>query len=83
VDDFLLIGPKKVDINVLKQQLSAVFSMKGLGPCESFLGIKVTRDRKRRQIHLCQAYYAEKVVKAFGLEDAALVYTPMDAGALA
>ena len=83
VDDFLLIGPKKADIEALKLKLSEVFHIKDLGPCESFLGVKLIRDRKKRQIHLSQAHYADKVIKAFGLEKAAPVYTPMDVGALA
>ena len=48
VDDFLLIRPKKADIEALKLKLSKVFHMKDLGPCESFLGVKITQDRKKR-----------------------------------
>ncbi len=52
VDDFLLIGPDIKAINKLKLELSRVFSMKDLGPCTTFLGLRLIRDRKQRKIHL-------------------------------
>jgi hypothetical protein len=82
VDDFLLIGPNIQEIKALKAQLSKVFSMKDLGPCSMFLGVQLIRDRKNRTIHLTQERYAEKVLYAFGLQDAKPVFTPMEVGAL-
>jgi hypothetical protein len=52
VDDFLLIGPRINEINILKEKLSSIFSMKDLGPCETFLGIHLIRDQKNHLIHL-------------------------------
>jgi hypothetical protein len=82
VDDFLLIGPCINAINKLKLALAKVFSMKDLGPCNTFLGLRLIRDRPNRKIHLVQDQYAERVLHAFNLQDAAPVYTPMEVSAL-
>jgi hypothetical protein len=82
VDDFLLVRPDISEIQKLKVQLRNVFQMKDLGLCSYFLGVRIIRNHKERTIHLVQDNYIRKVVHAFGLQDAALVYTPMDARAL-
>jgi hypothetical protein len=82
VDDFLLIGPCIKAINELKLALAKVFSMKDLGPCNSFLGVRLIRDRPNRTIHLVQDQYAEKVLHAFNLQSATPVYTPMEVSSL-
>jgi hypothetical protein len=56
--------------------------MKDLGLCSYFLGVRIIRNRKERTIHLVQDNYICKVVHAFRLQDAVLVYTLIDARAL-
>jgi hypothetical protein len=70
IDNFLLIGPRINEINILKEKLSSIFSMKDLGPCETFLGIHLIRDRKNHLIHLVQDHYTDKVLETFGLQNA-------------
>jgi hypothetical protein len=56
--------------------------MKDLSLCLYFLGVQIIRNHKERIIHLVQDNYICKVVHAFGLQDATLVYTLIDARAL-
>jgi hypothetical protein len=60
VDDFLLIGPQGEALGKLKEQLSKEFDMKDLGPCEYFLGVRITRGKGSGQITLCQDEYVRK-----------------------
>jgi hypothetical protein len=80
VDDFLIFGPRKDQIDMLKAKLHEVLKIEDLGPCEQFLGIRVIRDRQARTIHLVQDQYIEKVLKAFQMENSKPMSTPIAAG---
>ena len=82
VDDFLLIGPAGEALDQLKINLKKVFEMQDLGPCNHFVGVRITRNRKARTITLCQDAFIDKILKRFGMEDCAPKSTPMDAGAM-
>jgi hypothetical protein len=56
--------------------------MKDLSLCSYFLGVQIIRNHKECTIHLVQDNYIRKVVHAFRLQDATLVYTLIDARAL-
>jgi hypothetical protein len=62
VDDLLLIGASKPDINKIKAALSKRFKMLDLGACYFYLGIEVICDRPRRTLRLSQKAYIEKVL---------------------
>lgn len=55
--------------------------MKDLGPCQTFLGIEISRDRKNRSIHLSQKSYIQKILRVFGMEAATGKDTPMETNA--
>jgi hypothetical protein len=78
VDDLLIAGSSKEEIQELKNALSNRFQMTDLGPCSYYLGMAVTRDRKNRTIRLSQKGYIEKVLKEFGMSDAKPQSTPMN-----
>src|SRR5205085_2041900 len=82
VDDFLITGPKMSEIKRLKQKLNQAFDMKDLGEASHFLGVRIVRKRKERTLQLVQDNYNRKFCKAFGLDKAAPVYTPMDTSTL-
>ena len=44
-------------MRIVKLELSNKLSMKDLGPIESILGIRVTRDRKKRTLSMTQERY--------------------------
>ena len=47
-----MISLKGEALTNLKKSLMSVFQMKGLGPAEYFLGIRIIRDRVNRTISL-------------------------------
>ena len=65
VDDLLIVGPSKAEIQSLKDALNQKFKMTDLGPCAYYLGMEVSRDRPRRVLRLSQRGYLEKVLKEF------------------
>lgn len=78
VDDLLIFGPMKKEIQEIKDRLSERFKMTDVGPVAYYLGIEVTRDRPNRTIYLSQAGYIEKVIRDFDLSGLSPVKTPMD-----
>ena len=52
VDDLLIIGLSKPDIDIIKRKLSERFHMTDLSPCRYYLGIEVIRDRPNHTIKL-------------------------------
>jgi hypothetical protein len=61
VDDLLIIGPDKTELQYIKNRLSTQFRMTDLGPIAFYLGMIVTRDRKNRILRLGQKSYLEEV----------------------
>ena len=77
VDDLLLVGPSKPDIQAIKDCLNANFDMTDLGPCSYYLGMSVTRDRPNCTLRLGQRGYMEKVLQDFSMWESNPVDTPM------
>ena len=57
VDDILLAGPDKQEIQRIKDKLYERFEMTDLGECRYYLGMTVTRDRANRILRLGQVGY--------------------------
>jgi len=79
VDDLLIAGASKSDIQALKDSLSVRFKMSDLGPCHFYLGMEVIRDRPRRTLRLSQEAYLRKVLEDNQMATCAPVATPMEA----
>jgi len=78
VDDLLILGSKKDEIQTVKDILSSRFQMNDLGTCQYYLGMKVTRDRANRILRLGQQTYTEKILRDFGMADCKPAASPMD-----
>jgi Reverse transcriptase (RNA-dependent DNA polymerase) len=78
VDDLLLTGASKPDIDKVKDSLKERFKMSDLGACHFYLGMEVTRDRPRRTLRLSQTAYLRKILQDFGMEHCNKVTTPME-----
>ena len=77
VDDILLIGNDIELLSSIKDYLNKCFSMKDLGEAAYILGIKIYRDRSRRQIALSQSTYLEKILKKFKMDESKKGFLPM------
>jgi transposase InsO family protein len=78
VDDLLITGRDRKEIDTLKKALSKRFQMSDLGAVNFYLGMTVTRDRPNRTLYLGQQSYITKVLRDFGMEDCKPAVTPMD-----
>ena len=77
VDDMLIASANMQDIRELKEELSKSFSMKDLGAAKRILGMKISRDRKKKTLNLSQQEYIEKVLERFAMQNAKPVSTPL------
>ncbi len=82
VDDFLIFRKDKAEVDALKKQLSQTFKMEDSGECEYFTGVRISRDRRNRRIHLCQDAYIDGVLETFQMSDCDVKLNPLDAGTL-
>ncbi|MCO5577029.1 hypothetical protein L7F22_030851 [Adiantum nelumboides] len=73
VDDMLIAGKHKETLNALNSALS----MKDLGPIEHILGMRITRNRKKRLLFLSQGKYIKKVLERFNMADAKPLGVPL------
>ena len=80
VDDILLIGNNKEVLSDVKGWLSEQFQMKDLGEAAYILGIKVTRDRRKRMLSLSQASYIDTVLARFSMQNAKKGFLPFRHG---
>ncbi|GJX60684.1 zinc finger, CCHC-type containing protein [Tanacetum coccineum] len=76
VDDMLIFGTNKVQVNLTKEFLSSKFSMKDMGEADVILGIRIKHGSNG--IAISQSHYIEKVLKKFNYFDCTPVSTPMD-----
>ena len=77
VDDILLAGPNKQEIQGIKTKLAEHFEMTDLGGCAYYLGMTVTRDRANRILRLGQAGYVQKFITEHGMWESKGTPTPM------
>jgi len=52
VDDMLIVGHDKDDIQSLKKELSKSFTMKDLGLAKQIISMKIVHDRKNEKLWL-------------------------------
>ncbi|KAL2633207.1 hypothetical protein R1flu_004686 [Riccia fluitans] len=73
----LIVAKDKSEVEKVKAQLCAEFSMNHLGPARKILGMEIHRDVKGNRLWLTQRNYARKVLERFNMLDAKLVGTPL------
>ena len=72
-------GHSKKDIADLKMKLKSQFDMKDLGEANHILGMRITRDRKKRLLYLSQKEYVHKVLDRFNMQKGKALSTPLPA----
>lgn len=75
VDDLIVTGKIRSDIDTFKEEMTAEFEMSNLGLLNYYLGIEV--DQKDNGISVKQSGYAKKVLSQFGMEDCNSTRIPM------
>ncbi|GKB40741.1 zinc finger, CCHC-type containing protein, partial [Tanacetum coccineum] len=76
VDDMLIFGTDQVQVDLTKEFMSSMFSMKDMGEADVILGIRIKHESNG--ITISQSHYIEKVLKKFNYFDCTLVSTPID-----
>jgi hypothetical protein len=77
VDDILIASNDKDLIRDLKQELMTTFDARDMGDVESYLGMKIVRDRASRIIKLSQGLMTKNLVEKYGMEDSKTKSTPL------
>ena len=77
VDDLIFIGSPS-HVTSRKSLLAAKFEFKDLVPASTFVGVRFTRDRQRRQILLDQLPYVLEILDEFQLTNSVPVAISMD-----
>jgi hypothetical protein len=80
VDDLILAASSKTELKDFKQTMADKFAMKDLGELETYLGLKIIRDREKRTIALSQSKYIENMLERFELMEAHPCPTPLELG---
>ena len=68
VDDMLIVGDNKQDIEKLKRKLSKEFEMKDLVAAKQIIGMRITRNDG--VLRLAQKEYVKKVLSRFSMGEA-------------
>ncbi|MCO5576620.1 hypothetical protein L7F22_030435 [Adiantum nelumboides] len=80
VDDMLIASHSKKDIADLKTKLKSKFDMKDLGEANHILGMRITRDRKKRFLYLPQKEHVHKFLDRFtNMQKGKALSTPLPA----
>ena len=77
VDDWLIIGPDIAKIQGLKRKIHEVYAIEDRGPAGLFLGVQISRDRRKRTLWLSQRHYIEEALETFNLKDSRVVNVPL------
>ncbi|GJU43349.1 ribonuclease H-like domain, reverse transcriptase, RNA-dependent DNA polymerase [Tanacetum coccineum] len=78
VDDLIITGTPKKEIDKFKDQMKEIFEMSDLGLLAYYLGIEVTQSGG--DISIKQSAYARKILKEAGMLESNETLIPMDPG---
>ena len=81
VDDITILGDNLKSVNKLKSTLSNRYEMTDLGEIDSYLGVRIKRDRSTKRLEIDQSRYVLEIVDRFGLSDTNPALTPLPTGA--
>lgn len=82
VDDFLVIGSSLDAVIRTKRLFADHYNIKDLGEAQTFLSIKITRDRAAKEIYLSQSAYVRSVLERFGITECKPCKTPLPQGTI-
>ena len=80
VDDMVITGNERKNIDWIKDEFKKRFKMKDMGEAKFILGIEIERDREKRTMIMHQNAYATKKIAEFGMELLGNASTPLEVG---
>jgi hypothetical protein len=80
VDDQLLACNNKEYLQEFKMKLNKEFECSDSGNANYFLGFNILRDRRKRELQICQHHYINTILSKFKMEDCNPTSTPFPAG---
>ncbi|KAJ3473640.1 hypothetical protein NLI96_g12898 [Meripilus lineatus] len=78
VDDMALLGTTITIINRAKDEIRPHLNVTDLGEIQTFVGLKITRDRSAHTLTISQPHYIDVVLQRFNMEASHPVSTPLD-----
>src|SRR5712671_6335427 len=81
VDDITILGRSLIVIDCLKDQITKQYEVTDLGNIESYLGIRILRDRSIKRLTIDQSGYVKDILDCFGMADTNPNHTPLPTGA--
>ena len=66
VDDFLVTGPCKEEIEKVKKELKNHLTIKDMGSVQRFLNLVIKRNRSNKTLTISQGHYVEELKNKFG-----------------
>jgi hypothetical protein len=77
VDDFVVMAKDVQVKDKFKRDICSAFKMRDMGPIDTFLGMKVKRDRAKRVLTLQSTAHIDQMLDRFGMLDAKIALTPL------
>ena len=77
VDDMLITGHDSSKSDRLKRSLAKSFAMKDLGSTKQIRDMKISRDKKNKELWLSQGNYIQKVLERFNMSKAKAICSPL------
>ena len=77
MDDMLLSGRNAGELTELVHKLRLKFVMKDLSQARHIFGMKISRNRGKRQLFLSQIDYIGRVLECFNMQSAKSASTPL------
>ena len=69
VDDMLIEGKSRYEIDALKMGLHKTFDMKDFGDANHILGMCIIHDKNKKLLYLSQKKYISKVLQHFNMRE--------------
>ena len=77
VDDMLVMAKTLSAVNQAKKLIASHYDIKDLGEVKFILGMRVSRNREKREITISQAEYIDKIVSKFDMSTAKPISLPI------
>jgi hypothetical protein len=78
VDDLIIAGSSRAEVDQFKKDIAKRFDMSDLGALKFFLGMEICRDRIKRTLDVKQTAYVDRVLERYGMDKCKPVASPAE-----